>query len=174
MLQNYNIYKILQLFFDYPTKPFQLREISRLTKVSFPSVRNHIKKLEKLKFVKRKKGTIYEAYIADRNDKFLIYKRNDILIRLYESKLIDYLVDKLIPNTIVLFGSCARGEDIETSDIDLFIQAKEESIDLREFEGKLKRKINPLFESDIKDIPSELMNNIINGIVIYGYLKVLK
>ncbi len=174
MLQKYNTYKILQLFFDYPMRPFQLREMSRLTKIGLPSVRNHIRKLEKLGFVKRKKGSVYEAYMADRNDKFTTYKRNDTLTRLYESKIIEFIADKVLPNTIVLFGSASRGEDIETSDIDLFVQAKEEEINLREFESDLKRKVNILFESDIKDIPNELMNNIINGIVIYGYLKVLK
>lgn len=173
MLQNYNMYKILQLFFDCPTKPFQLREISRITKIGLPSVRNHVKSLENLRFIEKKKGTIYVAYVAKRGEKFFAYKLGDILIRLHESKLTEYLVNKFSPNTIVLFGSCARGEDIETSDIDLFVQAKEEKIDLKEFEKKLKRKINILFENDIKDIPNELMNNIINGIAIYGYLKVL-
>lgn len=173
MLQNYNPYKILQLFFDYPTKAFQLREISRITKIGLPSVRNHAKTLESLGFIKKQKGTVYEAYVANRDEKFFTYRRNDILAKLYESKLIEHIVDKFLPNTIVLFGSCARGQDIETSDVDLFVQAKEEKIDLREFEVKLKREINLLFENDIKDIPNELMNNIINGIVIYGYLKVL-
>lgn len=173
MLQYYNTYKILQLFFDYPTKSFQLREISRVIKIGLPSVRNHIKKLEKLGFVKKKRGAIYEAYIADRNEKFFAYRRNDTLMRLYESKLVEHLVNRFSPNTIVLFGSCSRGEDVETSDIDLFIQAKEADTDLRRFENELKRKISLLFETNLKNIPNELMNNIINGVVIYGYLNVL-
>lgn len=173
MLQNYNRYKILELFFDHPIKPFQLREISRITKISLPSVRNHVKKLESLGLVKKKRLAVYDAYVANRAEKFFVYKRNDILIKLHESKLIDFLVNKFSPNTIVLFGSCSRGEDIETSDVDLFIQAKEEHVELKEFENKLKRKINLLFDTEIKNIPKELMNNIINGIVIYGYLKVL-
>ncbi len=175
MLQDYNVYRILRLFFDSPTKHFQLREISRITKIGLPSVRNHVKRLERLGFVKKKKTSVYTSFVSNRDDeKFLTYKRSDTLIRLHETGLVSYLAEKSLPDTIVLFGSCSRGEDIETSDIDLFIQGPEEKIDLGRFESKLKRKINLLFENDIKDISNELMNNIINGIVIYGYLKVLK
>ena len=46
-------------------------------------------------------------------------------------------------------------------------------IDLRKYEKILKRKINILFERNVSNIPEELLNNIINGIVLYGYLKVL-
>lgn len=49
-LQNYTTC-ILQLFFDYPTKHFQLREICRTLNLGMPSVRNHVKRLESKKFV---------------------------------------------------------------------------------------------------------------------------
>ena len=55
MLQN-NKYRILELFFDSPTKKFQLREISRLVKLGLLSVINHIKYLEKEKFIKKEEG----------------------------------------------------------------------------------------------------------------------
>ena len=52
MIQKYNTYKILQVFFDFPAKHFQLREICRMVNITLPSVRNHVKKLEKDGFVK--------------------------------------------------------------------------------------------------------------------------
>lgn len=174
MFQNYNLYKILQLFFDCPTKLFQLRGISRLTKISLPSVINHVKVLEKQGFVKKEKKTTYPSFIANKTNKFKLYKKNDILIRLNESGLIEYLSNKLLPNVLILFGSASRGEDIETSDIDLFILAKEEELNLKKYQTKLKRKIKPFFEENLDNIPKELLNNIINGIVLKGYLKVLK
>lgn len=174
MLQNYNTYKILQLFFDSPTKLFQLREISRLVELGLPSVINHVKKLEKDGFVKKEKRWVYESYIANKVDKFKLYKRNDVLLRLYESGLIGYIDEQLSPNVIVLFGSASRGEDIESSDIDLFILAKEKEINFKKYENKIKRKINPFFEEKISDIPKELLNNIVNGIVLKGYLEVFK
>jgi len=57
------------------------------------------------------------------------------------------------------------------SDIDLFVQAKERSINLLKFERKLKHKLNLYFEEDLNKMSSELFNNIINGIKLSGYLK---
>lgn len=172
MLQDYTTYRVLQLFFDYPTKHFQLREICRILNLGMPSVRNQIKNLEKRNFIKKEKIGIYGSYVSNKNELFKIYKRNDILLRLHESRLIDFLVDSFTPDAIVLFGSASRGEDVEESDIDLLIMAKEEKVDIKIFEKRLKRKITLHFETKISDIPKELLNNIINGIVIYGYLKV--
>lgn len=172
MIQNYTTYRILQLFFDHPTKNFQLREICRMLKLGLPSVRNHVKKLEREGFIKREKKSIYASYISNRNELFKIYKRNDILIRIYETGLIDFLSDIFVPNAIVLFGSSSRGEDVESSDIDLFLISKEREVDLKKFEEKLKRKITLHFEEKVSKIPKELLNNLINGIVVYGYLKV--
>jgi len=144
-----------------------------MLKLGMPSVSNHVKKLEKLNFIKKEKRGVYESYVSSGNDLFKIYKRNDILLRIHSAGLIDFIVDKFVPDAIVLFGSASRGEDIETSDIDLLVIAKEEEISLRQFEEKLKRKIALHFEPKISDIPKELLNNVINGIVVYGYLKVV-
>ena len=172
MLQKYNTYRILRLFFDSPKKSFQLREISRILKLGLPSVKNHLEELEKEGFVEKKKGNIYDNYVAIREEKFKTYKKTDIIIRLFESGLIDYIDEEVSPDVIILFGSASRGEDIEQSDIDIFVLAKEKEINLDKFEKILKRKINVLFEHRIKNIPEELLNNISNGIVLRGYLKI--
>ncbi len=172
MIQEYNTYRILQLFFDQPTKHFQLREIARLINLGMPSVINHVKKLEKEGFVKKEKNGVYDSYISSGGALFKTYKRNDILLRVHQSGLIECLEDALMPDAIVLFGSCSRGEDIETSDIDLFLVAKEKDIELKKFENKLKRKISLHFEQNASKVPKELLNNIINGTVLFGYLKV--
>ena len=173
MIQNYNTYKILKLFFDFPRKKFQLRELSRKTNVGLPSVINHVKKLEKEGFVKRVSEGVYDSYVSNRNEKFKSYRKNDVLLRLKESGLVDFLADEFIPDTIVLFGSASMGEDVEESDIDLFLVAKEKDVKLENFEKSLNRKINLHFEEKISDLPKELLNNIANGIVLYGYLKVV-
>ncbi len=172
MLQQYTTYRILRLFFDYPTKHFQLREICRALKLGMPSVRNHIKKLEKAGFIKKEKKGTYGSYVSMRNELFKVYKKFDILIRIHESGLVNFLADNFLPDAIILFGSASRGEDIESSDIDLLIIANERKVNLKVFEKKLNRKITLHFEPTISEIPKELLNNIINGIVIYGYFKV--
>ncbi len=172
MLQNYTAYRILQLFFDYPTRHFQLRGICRVLKLGMPSVRNHVKKLERYGFIKSEKKGVYKSYVSAENELFRTYKRNDVLLRLYECGVVDFLADSFVPDAIVLFGSASRGEDIENSDIDLLLISKERKAELKCFETKLKRKIALQFEEDISEMPKELMNNIINGIVLHGYLKV--
>lgn len=163
---------VLRLFFDRPTKSFQLREISRLIKLGMPSVKLHIKRLEKYGFIKMEKTGIYPSYKASKNEIFKLYKKNDVILRLHESGLVGFLVDKFSPDAVVLFGSASRGEDVENSDIDLLVLAKEMDIDLDKYEKIFKRKINILPEPNIKTIPKELLNNVLNGTVVYGYIKV--
>lgn len=174
MIQNYIGYQILQLFFDSPTKQFQLREISRLVDLGLPSVKNYVSLLEKADLVKREKRGLYWSYGASNNESFRIYKRNDILLRLHESGLLSYLEDECVPDAIILFGSASRGEDRETSDVDLFILSEEKEFRLKKYEEKLKRKISLHFEKSISKIPKELRNNVLNGIVLRGYVTVFQ
>ena len=172
MLQKYTRYIILREFFDYPTKFFQMREISRRTKISQPSVLNHLRELVKEGLVLKEKKSVYPTYRANReNEWFRHYKKIDILLRIKDISLLDYLYDNTMPNVIILFGSASKGEDIESSDIDLFIQAPQKKLDLQRYERKINRKINLFFEEDFSKLSNELKNNILNGIILKGYLK---
>src|SRR3989344_6654603 len=168
MIQNYSRYKVLQEFFNYPRKDFQMREISRNVKLAQVSVINHLKALVKESLIiKEKKGT-YSTYRANKeNEFFKLLKKQNLELRIYSSSLISALDEKLKPNCIVLFGSASRGEDTETSDVDLFVQAEESKLDLKKYEKSLNRKINILFEPKINAFNKELLNNIINGQVLY-------
>ena len=159
------------MFFDYPSRTFQLRELSRLLKMGLPSVINHVKALESEGFVQSENAGTYKGYAASGNDRFRLYRRNDMILRLHETGFVEALVDEFAPDAIVLFGSASRGEDVEESDIDVLVVAKEHETDVRKFEGSLKRKVNLQFEPDLTGIPKELLNNIANGIVLYGYLR---
>jgi predicted nucleotidyltransferase len=79
-----------------------------------------------------------------------------------------------VPDGIVLFGSASRGEDVEDSDMDLLVIAKEKKVELERFEDKVKRKISLHFEEKVSNIPKELLNNVVNGIVVHGYLEVFE
>jgi len=173
MLENYNKYKVLKIFFDNPTESFRLRELSRLSKISPPSVINYLLEFEKeeliQKYIKRK----IPFYKAERdNENFKYYKRLSILYELHKSGLINYLWEVLSPEAIILFGSFSLGEDIENSDIDLFIQSSEKKLNLEKYEKILGREINIFYESKFSRLSKELKNNIINGIKLKGYLKV--
>ncbi|HLD15140.1 MAG TPA: nucleotidyltransferase domain-containing protein [Candidatus Nanoarchaeia archaeon] len=179
MLQKNNRYKILKLFFENPISNgigFQLREISRKVKVAPPSVKKYLNELEKEGLIT--KGTLkiflsYPLYYANRdNNYFLFLKKIDTIQSIKESGLLDYLSDKCMPDVIILFGSASRGEDLKDSDIDLFVQSKEKKLDLKTYEKQLNRKINVFFNDNFNLLSKELKNNIINGIILKGYLKV--
>ena len=93
------------------------------------------------------------------------------LYSVIESNLIDFIEEKLMPKSIVLFGSYQRGEDIESSDIDIFVECKKEKLDIKKFEKKFERKIEFHFRENFTSLPNELKNNIINGIVLSGFLE---
>lgn len=178
MLQKDNRYKILKLFFEDPLPKgigFQLREISRRAKIAPTSVKKYLNELENEKLIIKGKHRIhgYPIYHANRNnDYFKFLKRLDIIQDIKELGLMDYIKDKCMPDVIVLFGSASKGEDVKDSDLDLFVQSKEKKLDLNKYEKYLYRKINIFFNDNLNKLSKELKNNIINGIILEGYLKV--
>lgn len=173
MLERYNKYTVLKLFLDSPLEEFRLREIARLTKISPPSVMNYLKEFEKeglIKRIKKREVPFYQALRDDQN--FKIYKKISIIYELHKSGLIAFLWEKISPEAIVLYGSFARGESIENSDIDLFILGKEKPLDIHDFEKKLNKEIHLFFKGTLKEMSRELKNNVLNGIILKGYLKV--
>ncbi len=173
MLQNYSRYCILQKFFDFPRKAFQMREVSRLTKIAQPSVTAHLKALISEGLIIKEKRGLYPSFSANRDsNKFKIYKKFNLIIRMYEIGLIDHIYDSCLPNSIILFGSTSKGEDIEESDIDLFVQANAKGLNLRKYEKLLNRRIAMFFEENFSRLNNELKNNMMNGIILRGYIKV--
>src|SRR3989344_8271071 len=133
MLQKYNRYKLLRIFLDNPTENFRLRELSRLSKISPVSVINYLKEFEEEELIKSYKKREIPFYIAERdNEKFILYKKISIIYELNTSGLVDFVWDKLSPDAIILYGSHAKGEAIEFSDIDIFVIGKEKKLDLSE------------------------------------------
>ena len=173
MIQNYSRYKLLQEFFDFPKKDFQVRELSRRIKLAQISVTNHLNLLLKETLIIKEKKHTYPSFRANIDSEiFKLLKKQNLLFRMQTSGLLDMLEKEFKPNCIILFGSSSRGEDTENSDIDLFVQSNESGIKLEKYEKILNRKINLLFEPNIKNLNKELLNNIINGEKMYGYLKV--
>lgn len=175
MLQNYTAWKVLELFFLEPTKEHYLLEISRKISLAHTSVKRILDELEKLSIITTKviirntrKFPVFVANID--NEEYKRYKIIHAIDSLHE--LTDYLDNKLAPRAIVLFGSYLRAEDDEESDIDLYVQAKEETINLDKFEKKLGRIIQLHFKSNFFDYHEGLRKNIANGYVIKGYLDV--
>ena len=175
MFKKYNRYRVLKVFLDFPTQEFGLREISRLAKLAPASILNYLEEFEKEELVIKLEKNSRPVYKAEReNENFIFYKKLSILYELNDSGLTEYLWQKLAPQALILYGSSAKGEATEDSDIDIFIIGKKKEINLEKFENIFKGEIHLMFEDNIKKIPKELKNNLINGIILRGYLKLFK
>lgn len=179
MLQKCSTWKVLQVFFDDPepeTLGLSLREISRRSELAHTSTKRHLETLREEELVKTREkegGTrIYPVYRANReSEKFKLLKTIDMIYRIGKSGLLEKLETEATPDCIILFGSAARGEDIRGSDVDLYIQSEEKELELSRYESSLKRTIQVHFQPSFDSYPSELKNNIVNGIVLQGNLK---
>lgn len=174
MIQEYSRHNVLKVFLDSPTHGFKIREIARLIKLAPTSVRLHIEHLKKIKLIIEKKEKNYElkTFYANReNPEFIFLQQQSIIFELKYSGLIEELWESLVPKAIILYGSYAKGNAIEESDIDLFLLGKEKNINISSYEKKLNKKIHLAFAESFNQLPSELKNNIINGKILKGYLK---
>jgi len=123
---------------------YYVREISRNLSISLGSTSQSLRTLEEAGLVsKEHKGrlVIYRANMQN----FLL-REFKILLTLLE---IDPFILRLkeVSSRIILFGSCAAGEDTIDSDIDIFIESdnKREVARLHDsYQEKITRKISPI------------------------------
>ena len=169
--------KIKKYFFVNPTEKLRVRHIERIVKVPLPSVIRYVKELKKEGVLKESEISGVKFYSADRSSKeFLVEKSLFNLKSIFDSKLINYLIEEYNNPLIILFGSYSKGEDIEKSDIDLYIETtNNKKLLLNKFVITLNRKIHIFSFKSIDKVPNkDLSNNIINGIVLNGFLEVFK
>lgn len=177
-MKTYNIKeKIKEYFFMNPTAKLRVRQMERELRLPLPSVIRYCKELEKEEILKKESVSGVLAYSADRSSKkYLLEKKLFNLKSAFKSGLVDYIIKEYSNPVIVLFGSYSKGEDIENSDIDLYIETpSKKEINLEKFGAILKRKMQVFNYPNIKQINNiHLANNIINGIVLNNFLEVFK
>ena len=161
----------LRPFIEDCYRRISIREYSRLIKVSPPTASKLLYNLNKEGLLLMVKDRNYLFYHANANNLVFI-DLSRIYWRLKLSKLIDFLIKKITSPTIILYGSLSKAETKNDSDIDLCIIGHRKELDIKIFEDLLKRKIQLFFFSSIEDIPNkELANNIVNGYVLEGRVK---
>jgi predicted nucleotidyltransferase len=165
MLQKCSIWRVAEVFFEEPTKAHFIKEISKKINLAHTSVKKHLTELEKEGIIERNQTEIFKAYKANRDNKeFIFYKKISNLLQLEKSGIIELLTEHY-PKAIILFGSYNKGEDIESSDIDLYLDSKKFKIDVQKFEKKIKRKIHLIFKEEATD---ELLESINQGAILFG------
>ncbi len=169
--------KIKEFYFTYPTEKLRARALERRLKLPFPSVLRYLKELVSEDFLLAEVIGGVKFYTANRTSRrFLLEKRLYNVKILFECGLVDFLIDEYSNPTIVLFGSYSKGEDVENSDIDIYVETRSRRIlSLKKFEQKLHRSIQLFKYVSFAEIKNQMLkNSIINGIVLNGYLEVFK
>ena len=170
MIEKSTIQRLLEFFFQNPTGKFHLREISRLLKLSMPTVISATDFLAKKScIIKAKKGFITEVQANRESVYFIRQKRVYNLESVYNSGIVDYLLKVYNhPKAIILFGSFSRADDTEKSDVDIaVITKKKANLNLSEYEKFLGKTIS-IHEVNLDKVSKEFKLNLANGILLEG------
>ncbi len=174
--------KIIEILFKYPEKEFSLSDLAREAGVAKANIGNILKEFQEAGLISIEK--LSKIWRIKANQRNLFFIRSKLVYNLnfvFKSGLVEFLIDYFNnPKSIILFGSFRKGEDLSNSDIDIAIESSElkdyQSIGLRElteFEKIIGKKIQ-LHLFNRNNIDNNLFNNIANGIVLWGFLKVKK
>lgn len=165
---------IMEHFFRYPTAKLRVREIERTLNLALPSVIRYCKELKKEDILTTLNIGNVTFYTSSMSENYFLEKRLYNLKILYKSGFIEYIKIELSNPPVILFGSFAKGEDTEESDIDLYIETpSKKQINFEKFENFLHRKIQIFQHKNIKEITNpHLANNIINGATLNNYIEV--
>ena len=158
--------KILEQFYEEPNKQFTIRALAKRTNIPSASVQRYLNEL-------KKQGFVTKDNRADMTPYFKLEKTFFLIKKMFKTGLIEYLEDQIKPEAIILFGSARKGEYVKESDIDIFVESTNKTrVNLAPFEKKLKHKIQLFIEEDINKLHKRLLNNVINGIKLSGYIKI--
>lgn len=172
MLNKSNIERVLEIIFKQPTTKFTIRELGRKSGITPPTALKIVRMLQKEGIVREER--VARASQISANFESPAYRRKKMVYNVdsaFSSGLVDMLVKAYNdPKAIILFGSYARGDDIEHSDIDIAILTTEERrIDFAPYTKVLARSIS-IHHVQLDKISEEFKNNLCNGIVLWGAL----
>lgn len=170
MLIESNTQKFLALVFKYPTTGFTIREIAKRLNISPPTASSISKKLEKIDLVRlQREKAQYKVFGSVESETFKDIKRIFNIFSLLPLK--NFLIKKFNPNLIAVYGSYSMGEDVENSDIDIFVDSlRKKLVSLSKFEKELGRSIHLLVDK-FENLPKDLKADIINGVILYGVIE---
>ncbi|MDI6738417.1 MAG: nucleotidyltransferase domain-containing protein [Nanoarchaeota archaeon] len=163
------------LFFNNSTKQWHFDEIVKQSKLGRAQANAWIKLLSKEEMIKRiKPKDKMPYYVANwENSSFKAQKRVYALERLEKSGFLAHLISLEKAKTVVIFGSMARWDWYDKSDIDLFIYGNDDDLEQGKYEIKLNREIQVFSAKDkeeLKKLPAGLLKSIATGYFVKGGL----
>ena len=170
--------RVLELFFNEPSKHWHFSQIVETAKASEPSANKWLRKLLKENIIVRIKPRGKMPFFIGnfRHENYRNKKRIYAMQKLYEIGLLMKLQQLKNAKVVVIFGSFARSDWNTQSDVDIFILGDPE--DLRfgtlwsglGFQGKAREIQVHSYKSvqDTRKIHSGLMKNVVKGYFIKG------
>lgn len=149
MVQMFELWKktpaaVLRFFIENPSRELYLKEIQRETKTSKASLIYWLNKFVEAGILSKKVRGRLSIYCLRRDDPFVKHLR--ILMNVGALLPLARELGELGAE-VYLYGSAARGEDVEGSDVDLLILGKadprEVSRHVQAFSGKAGRAVRP-------------------------------
>ena len=161
----------LRPFFEDCYRRINVREYSRIMKISPPTSSKILSEYKKKGLLLIERDRNYFFYYANRNNEIFI-DLSRIYWKLKLQNLINFMNRNLTSPTIILFGSLSKAEAKNDSDADICVLGYKKELNITKFETDLKRKIQLFSFNSLQDIKNkELTNNIINGYVLAGRLR---
>jgi Predicted nucleotidyltransferases len=172
-------FRILTVFFDEPYREFHLREVAETSEVSPSTAKRFLDFYEASGFLVKERKANLVLFQADlENNSFRFMKVALFLLKV--RPLTDFLAEAYAGSSIVLYGSCARGEDGPESDVDLLaVGRRAEKMDLTRYEDLLGRRINVIafdsqeWEEKAEEDKAFYERILVDGIVLKGTLPVV-
>jgi predicted nucleotidyltransferase len=172
--------KIITWFFSFPNSIQGLNGLSEQLSISKTTAKIIVESLVREGFLKKEElGKVWRITCNQQHPYNVTRKIAHNLAGIYESGIIEAIFE-LVPGAkaIILFGSYRKGDDVETSDIDVAAEIvgneapKIVELGILQSHGYRKNiKINlHVFSKNYIDI--NLFANIANGIVLAGFLEV--
>ncbi|HZX45227.1 MAG TPA: nucleotidyltransferase domain-containing protein [Candidatus Nanoarchaeia archaeon] len=118
LIGNNKVLKIISFFFSNQTREFSQTELLAKIKIAKATMIKCLKLMQEEKIISMKKIGVTNLYKL--NNENTIVKHLKILFSLSELEPIKELSEKH-NSKIYLYGSAARGENIESSDIDILV-----------------------------------------------------
>ena len=165
--------KIIELFFENPTKEWHFEGIIKETKIARSKTNNWLKRFVKNGLVNRikRKGEM-PYYISNYlSIEYKYSKKVFALAKLYKSGLLNHLNSLEKVDTIIIFGSFSRSDWYKNSDIDIFIYGDPEGLKIADYELRLHRNIQLFIcqnREELMKLGKSLIRNIIKGNIIKG------
>ncbi len=158
-------------FFEDCYRRISVREYAKIINVSPPTASKILMEYHKEGLLKKQEDRNYLFFFTNKENKvFIELSKVYWMDKLKE--VVEYIENKTVNPTIILFGSLSKAEVTPDSDIDITIISSKKNISLEDYEKKLKRKIQVFWFDNFKEIPKELKNNILNGYSLSGKVEI--